>query len=486
MARFNTSATITMPDTVNLAGGQAYSESSELELTSLVLTSFLKDQYYRELNEIFKRVKELINECDKLFVAKLAVYARNEFGMRTISHVLASEIANDISKTNWAKYFYYSIIHRPDDMTEIIAYHFSNKRKLTNAMRKGFKLAFNKFDNYQLAKYKNSNKKIKLIDVVNLVHPKPIERNCDAIKALVNNNLKAFGTWEVELSEAGQGDDIEIITENKKQVWINLIKSKKIGYFALLRNLRNIINQAPEIIPEALEILTNRELIKNSLVFPFRYLLCFKEIIKIKNPSIVRDVLTALNKAVDISLDNVPKFDGSTLVALDVSDSMTCKIRESGATPAEIGSLFASVLIKNNNADLVCFDDTANYFNVNINDSTLTITSLIKEKFMGGGTNFHEIFRILNKAYDRIIILSDMQGWEEYYCPTKEFKLYKEQYNCNPYLYSFDLAGYGTLQFPEDNVFCLAGFSDRVFDVMKILESDKNALINTIKNYKFI
>lgn len=37
------------------------------------------------------------------------------------------------------------------------------------------------------------------------------------------------------------------------------------------------------------------------------------------------------------------------------------------------------------------------------------------------------------------------------------------------------------MQFPEQNVFCIAGFSDKVFDIIKLLEEDKNALINRIK-----
>ncbi|MDE1770632.1 MAG: hypothetical protein KGI28_08800, partial [Thaumarchaeota archaeon] len=47
---------------------------------------------------------------------------------------------------------------------------------------------------------------------------------------------------------------------------LKLIKERKIGYFALLRNLRNISEQAPEIMNEALEMLVDEKLIKSSLV----------------------------------------------------------------------------------------------------------------------------------------------------------------------------------------------------------------------------
>jgi hypothetical protein len=50
------------------------------------------------------------------------------------------------------------------------------------------------------------------------------------------------------------------------------------------------------------------------------------------------------------------------------------------------------------------------------------------------------------------------------------------------YVYSWDLNGLGTMQLPENNVFALAGFSDKVFDVMKFLKTDKKALLNRINS----
>ena len=41
------------------------------------------------------------------------------------------------------------------------------------------------------------------------------------------------------------------------------------------------------------------------------------------------------------------------------------------------------------------------------------------------------------------------------------------------------------MQFPESNVFAIAGFSEKIFDTMKLMESDKKALINVIKKVEF-
>jgi len=471
MSRFNKAVASTK--TVNLAGGEAYQQSPELELVSILLTSFANDTFYRTANETFGQLKALVERCDKKFVAQAAIYARTQFGMRSITHVVASELAKYLSGAEWAKDFYNKIVYRPDDMMEILSYHAANNGKIPNSIKKGFAKAFDKFDKYTLAKYRGERKGYKLIDIVNLVHPIPTEKNADAINALVRGELKSFDTWESELTKAGQvAANEEEKTEFKKDVWVKLITEKKIGYFALLRNLRNIIEQAPEVINQALETLTNEALIKKSLVLPFRFTTAFEEIAKLNDGKIVRTVLMALNKAVDIAVSNVPVFDGETLVVLDVSGSMSGK-------PSQIGSLFSAILVKSNNADFMTFDNSARYVNVNPMDSTITIAKSIP--FTGGGTDFHSIFKAANKKYDRVIILSDMQGWIGYDTPTKEYNQYKVATGATPYIYSFDLNSSGSMQFPEQNVFCIAGFSEKVFDVMRYMETDKKALINAIK-----
>src|SRR5688500_14658721 len=181
----------------------------------------------------------------------------------------------------------------------------------------------------------------------------------------MKGELKSFDTWESELTKAGQeATSEEEKLDMKKDVWVTLVKEKKIKYFALLKNLRNIIQQAPEVIKEALDLLTDEKLIKKSLVFPFRYMTAYQEVAKLTDGKIVREVLMALNKAVDIAVNNVPEFEGETLVVLDTSSSMT-SAQGDKQSPAKIGALFAAVLIKRNNCDFMTFDYDARYMNMN-------------------------------------------------------------------------------------------------------------------------
>ncbi|MCG3203938.1 MAG: hypothetical protein KCHDKBKB_00615 [Elusimicrobia bacterium] len=470
MTKFNSKQTNT---TVNLAGGDAYVMTPEYQFATMVLTSFVKDQYYRSESEGLEKVKELLDQISPTFAAKTAVYARQEFGMRSISHVVAAEIAKKVKGEKWTKNFYNKVVHRVDDITEILSYYISNYSKpVPNSLKRGLGMAFGKFDEYQLAKYRGEGNEISLVDAVNLLHPTPTEKNKVALKKLIEDKLKSVDTWEAKLSATGSAEDKD---EAKKEAWTELIESKKIGYFALLRNLRNIMLQAPELLDKAGEILLDKDLQKKSLVLPFRFQTAIEQF-KEESGKDARKIISILSKAAEMSLDNVPVFDGDTLVIVDKSGSMEGR-------PAQIASLFASILVKKNNADVIVFSDNAKYVSINTQDSLTSIAESFD--FESGGTNFAAPFLKANQPYDRIIILSDMQGWAGDNMwgndPKKAFADYKKRTGANPRIYSFDLQGYGTLEFPQQNVYAMAGFSDKVFDVMKLLEQDRNALINTIE-----
>lgn len=485
MSKFNSTVATPKTLTKNLAGGQAYQQSAELELVSLLLTSMVTDQAYRKEDDVTKRLIELLAKCDPKFAAQAAIYARNEFGMRSISHIAASELGKHIGGQEWATSFYNKIVFRVDDMTEIASYHKSKNGKYPNAMKRGFAKAFDRFDEYQLAKYKGDDKTVKLVDLVNVCHPVPVEKNAEALKKLVEGTLKNTGTWEAKLSQAGQADTTEEVAAQKTQSWVDLIRGKKLGYLALLRNLENIMNQAPEVLEEALLALTNINFIKSSKVFPFQFLVAYKQFLNV-NTKVGRLIADSLNKAVELSCINVKElgFTGETLVVVDNSGSMTNPVATSKHMRcSELGAVFGMILAKAVNADIMEFGSTARYIPYNLRDNVLDFGANFHHlNKVGHGTDFHSIFRTANKAYDRIVIFSDMQGWAGGYSPANtSLKEYNKRLKADPRVYSFDLAGNGTMQFPERNVYSIAGFSDKTFNVMKTLEQDRNALINTIK-----
>ena len=459
-------------NTVNLAGGEAFTETTQLELVALMLTSMLQNQYYRSANVTAQRLKELIAKvADKKFVAKAALYARNEAGMRSVTHLAAGELAASVKGQPWTAKFYDKVVRRPDDALEILAYYLAAYgRPIPNALKKGLGAALARFDEYQLAKYRKTGAEISLVDVVNLVHPPHTE----ALGKLVKGTLAPAETWETKMTQAGAAAENEDeLAELKKDAWEKLITGRKIGYFALLRNLRNVLQIAPEATDAAIAMLTDEALIRKSLVLPFRFVTALEALQQANLPNAGK-VLGALSEAVDKSLANVPRFEGKALIALDGSGSMMGR-------PIKIGALFTATLAKSNDADVMLFSDTAKYVSLNTRDSTLTLAKWLESQCASAGTNFHAIFEQAKRAYARVIILSDMQGWIGGHAPGQTFAKYRQKYAADPRVFSFDLQGYGTLQFPERQVYCLAGYSDKTMETLKHLDGDPKALLKQIE-----
>ena len=197
-------------------------------------------------------------------------------------------------------------------------------------------------------------------------------------------------------------------------------------------------------------------------------------------------ILRALNRATDLALANVPPLEGKTLVVVDESGSMMAR-GDRQNSPIKTASLFAAVMLKvNRGADLMMFASDARYVSVNTDDALLTMQREIEDKAVPSGTNFNSVFDRARKAYDRIVILSEMQGWKSGGyglggAPKEAFARYRARVDVDPKVYSFDLQGQGTLMFPERNVYALAGFSEKVFDVMALLERDREALVHEIE-----
>ena len=108
-----------------------------------------------------------------------------------------------------------------------------------------------------------------LVDLFNWTHPKPQHANDEQKQAwaeLIKGNLKSFGTWETELSNAPE--------EEKTKKWETLIREDKLGYMALLRNLNNLIKNdvAEDVIYLAIKKLTDKEEVARSKQLPFRSL----------------------------------------------------------------------------------------------------------------------------------------------------------------------------------------------------------------------
>ncbi len=281
---------------MNYEGAKAFVMTPQLELYSAVATASLNDQFYEKDMDKLVRLRELMTRNDAAYIAKLAVYVREQMYLRSVPMVLTVELAKQHSGDNLVSKLTSRVVQRADEISELLAYYaLANERtkapkqlnKLSKQVQKGLALAFNKFDEYQFAKY-NRDAAVKLRDALFIVHPKAKDEAQQVLfNKIVNNELQAPYTWEVELSVLGQQ---KFETPAAKQAavkakWEELIMRNKLGYMAMLRNLRNILEA--DVNKEALEKVTayisNEKAVLNSKQLPFRFLSAYRELKALTN-----------------------------------------------------------------------------------------------------------------------------------------------------------------------------------------------------------
>ncbi len=261
-----------------------------------------EDQFYEDGIAIADRIAELAARVDPAAVAALAIEARTDMRLRhaplwLLVSLMKADTAGKVDVAGTVA----ETVRRADEMGELIALYWKDgRRPLPAAMKRGLARAFAKFDAYQLSKYDRKTA-VTLRDVLRLTHPKPADEAQAAMwKQVIEGSLESPDTWEVALS--GGAD--------KKETFERLLRDNRLGYLALLRNLRNMAESGvdPEMVSAA--ILARRGAHN---VLPFRYVAAARAAPQFE---------PALDQAWLADLAQRPKLRGTTAVVIDVSGSM--------------------------------------------------------------------------------------------------------------------------------------------------------------------
>lgn len=480
MAKFNSVAT---NKTTNQCGHTAYKMSDKSKLITQVLTSFFNEKkfYGDNSDEMQETIKRVI-ASDPKFIAKLAVFARREFNMRSVSHILTAYLAHEVNGKPFTRNTVKAVAMRGDDITEIMACYLNLFGKpIPNALKKGISDVMQGLDEYTLAKYKGDGKTVKMRDLLCLCRPTPKNKEQSEMwKRLLNGELETPYTWETELSANG----------NNAETWENLIESGKVGYMALLRNLRNILNANPSNIDEVFNTLQNPERVRKSKQLPFRYLSAYKEVEKIGGSR----VFDVLENAIETSIENIPKLSGTTVIAVDTSCSMGSVISaKSSVRCYEIGMLLGLI------ANKICENSIFYTFDADIEKYAFSsrsgiLSTVLQAAHCGGGTNMYLPFKKMiddKIKADRIIIISDNEcnsngGW--YYSKPVQVVAdeYRKKVGCNDFwVHAIDLQGYGTQQFNGRKTNIISGWSEKVFNFIGLAEQGEGNLEKAIENYTY-
>ena len=490
MAKFNSTNTI---KTTNRSGHVAYSMSDKEHLVTTVLTTmFGEKKFYGSTDEQVVKLAVRCAQEDPAFLCKLTCYARNEGKLRSVSHVLTCVIAREARE--YTRATIRNVVLRPDDITEIMSCWLAMYGKpFPNAMKREIASVLQKFDEYQIAKYNGGNKALKFRDVLRITHPTPVDEQREALFGkILDDTLETPYTWETELSARG----------NTAEVWDALLASGKVGYMALLRNLRNIVQSGADY-GKALKVIADPVQVKKSRQLPFRYYSAYRTLHRagLMNKKIHK----ALDAAIRNSVENLEVIPGRTLIAVDVSGSMGSPVSaRSDVCCADIASLLGAMASHLCEDATVCYFDYAGYFSrsgekgyriAHYGKFDSILDTAVNNSFCGGGTDMglpmqfaleEDGAREL-KPFDRVIYFSDNE------CNARGFRLhdtiqgqvdrYRADYNPDFWVHGVDLQGYGTQQFCGKRFNLITGWSESVLEFINLAERGISTLVTAIEEY---
>lgn len=440
MARVNTGASSLLTERTH-EGAPAYNLSAEQELRRAVLTCMLwENNFYESGKSITDRIADLVPKVQPEKVAALAIEARSQMQLRHAPLFLVREMARHAAHRKYVRATLNTVIQRADEMAEFLAIYWKDKKQpLAKSVQRGLADAFTKFSPYQLAKYNRDNA-VKLRDVLFLSHAKPKNaEQASTFAHLVSGTLPTPDTWEVAITACGKD------AAKKKAEWTRLLDEKKLGAFALIRNLRNMTqcDVSDRSIRAAL-----REMQAEKLL-PFRFIAAAR---------IMPSFVTELEAAMLANLDGQATIPGRTVVLVDVSASMTATISTKSDMTRMDAATGLAVLAREVCESVRVFSFSYDCVEVPAYRG-LALVNAIKDSQPNGGTYLGKAVSTLNKLdYDRLIVITDEQSADHVPGPKgKGYVVNVASHKAG--------VGYG----PWTHI---DGWSDRALDYIRVIEAE--------------
>ena len=362
--------------------------TDEQRLRRAVLSCMLwEDEFYEDGETISVRITQLASVLDPGIVAALAIEARTKMNLRHAPLLLLTVLAKTGAKREkLVADTVVEVVQRADELSELVAVYWRNgRRPLSAQMKKGLARAFEKFDAYELAKYDRPGP-VRLRDVLFLVHAKPkAAEQAETWRKLAGKELDSPDTWEVALS--GGAD--------KRDTFERLLREGKLGYLALLRNLRNMAqaNVDEDLVRKAL---LDRKGARR--VLPFRFVAAARAA-----PMFDREI----DKALQAAIGEQAKLPGRTIVLVDVSGSMSTPLsRRSDLTRLDAAAALAAVI----NGDVRMFSFTDDVKEVAARKGLAGIDAIVKSQPHGGTYLGKAVGHVNGLKHDRLIVITDEQS----------------------------------------------------------------------------
>ena len=474
----------------NYESAPTYEQTLEEQVLNLLMTGTMEPTFYVDAQELVNTAIGRFRACageQPEFLAKAAVYARNEGFMRLSPITALTVLSTAHDKSLFHKAFP-KIIRTPGDLQDFVSIILAGGvRGMGRTVKRAVNTWLANMSEFHALKYGSEAQAISLRDIYRLTKPKGFQGQAQAIaRYIVKEELDASilpTIAQVERLKKGLplAESLDIINEahlpweiatsllpRSKELWASL--ASYIPYMALLRNLNNFAKYGVlDDEGKAANIcrrLSDPLLVRQSKQFPFRFLtasLAFGD----KHTGVSR----ALEAAFELAVDNVPPFGDRVMVAVDNSGSMSSRISErSEVTAAMAAGSLAAIAIKRAGTPLVfTFDSDAHQQPVDRRQAALQMAYQLGQH-AGGGTNLSAPLKALldsGMLIDTALFITDSESWVDHlrgWGALDIIRSYKSRYNPHLRCFFIQVVPYPHRAVPPDEPGCwyIYGWSDSI------------------------
>jgi 60 kDa SS-A/Ro ribonucleoprotein len=506
----------------NEAGGAAYQLAPKHALAQIAATGCFNGTYYASGESQLDELRKLIDQADdNVFLAKLAVYARERAYMKDMPAALLVML----SKRDSA--LLHRVFGRIVDSGRVLRTVFQMVRSgqfgrtgLSSSLQRAFQRWLNEASVGKLLSASIGSDP-SLRDVLRLARPTPKDNARRALFGWLTD--KETAKWapatEADLPEQVQslvayrraesaelqtlilGDltvrwDLLADAAKGPLVWKGI--ARQMGPQALRMNLNTLLRheafgasgQDSEMVDYVAARIADADEIRQSRQFPYQYLTAYLS----AGDEIPQKIKTALHQAAEIACGNIPQLAGPVVIGLDTSGSMSSPVtghRGRGATTKirciDVAALFAAAILRRNpDSVVVPFDTQAYQVRLDPNDSILSLAERLA-RYGGGGTDCSLPLREANtrlrqRRFAGAVLVCDTESWVYDGRPQgygsngltgvmiewQQFVQNQKRLGApKPKLICLDLQPVTTTQAPDrDDILNIGGFSDAVFSVV--------------------
>ncbi len=508
----------------NEAGGPAYAMDARHELAQFAVTGCFGNVFYASAESQLEQLRKLIEQVDdNEFLAKLAIYAREEAFMKDAPAALLVAL----SKRDTV--LMQRVFDRVVDNGRVLRTVFQMVRSGQfgrNGLGSSLKRAFRRWLNdASVEKLLSASigRDPELRDILRLARPVPRDNmrraffgwlsgkdvakwapaTADDLPELVQS-LIAWRSAETPEAQALILGDLpvrwDLLSDAARSplVWKAIVR--QMGPQALRMNLNTLLRQQvlsdPAMVDYVAERLADREEIRRSRQFPYQFLAAYKNVSR----DLPQQIVAALQTAAETACENVPRLSGPVVIGLDTSGSMNSPVtghRGRGSTSkmrcVDVAALFAAAILRPNPDSVVIpFDTQAYEVRVDPGDTILSLADRLG-RFGGGGTDCSIPLREANttfrhRKFSGCVLVSDNQSWITRHNAfasgqngstgvVSEWQTFVGNQRRlgvdSPKLVCIDIQPYGTTQAPDrKDILNVGGFSDAVFKVVSSFLAD--------------